>query len=330
MRKIFYITLLSAAIMVCLTGCHTLERIYLKGPTKAPAEGPKAVARLPIVNDDLAKSMEDMLKKIDVKFPTNKAQTDLSLILKGCLSFLVCEFGPSIYQGRVVLHITEDPADNAFIIWDESDDVERTITLNHYNVMKPIWHHYLVHELFHAFYQSSEFLKVFPDSIIEGMAIYAQYRYQNREMTNARILEKTYDDTDGLRTYCTQNGFDFDLPFQSYGDEERKYAYLVSGLVFFKQDSDQANAIIQNLLRTSPLSTEKMPFDSIVVKYDLIIDDKDFHRIETPTLALPTPRKIEGNLYQEFNRSVPVESTQIDPNDLIEEMIRPMFDMLDQ
>jgi len=321
MKQILYITLLSAAITVCLAGCHTLERIYLKGPTRTPSQESQEV-RQPIVdNDDLANSVKEMLERIDARFPTNKTGRDISIILTDCLTFLVGEFGPPIYQGRVILDITDDPADNAFIIWDESDDVERKITLNHYNVMKPIWHHYLVHELFHAFYQSYGFLKVNPDSIIEGLAIYAQYKYQNREMTNDQIKDKIHEDTDGLRTYYTRQGFDFDLPFQSYGEGERRYAYLVSGLVFFKQGPELINATIQKLLRTPPLSAEKIPFDNIVAKYDLVIDDKAFHRIDKAVLALPAPKRIEFDLYQNIlNTDKPIESKGIGQGDLYLEM----------
>ena len=276
-----------------MAGCHMLEKIYLKSPTKTPSQELHEFKQPTISNEFMADSVQDMIGRIEVRFSTNKTDRDISPILQDCLSFLVREFGTPVYRGRVLLVITDDPSDNAYIIWRESDDLERQITLNHYNVMKPMWHHYLAHELFHAFYQSGNFLKISPDSIIEGLAIYAQYKYQNQEMSNDQIREKIYENAVELRPYSNREGIDFDRPFQSYGEGEKKYIYLVCGLLFFNQDPESIKEKIRKLLWSLPFSDEKMSFESIVKVYNLAIDDEVFQQNDNKALPLPAPKKYD-------------------------------------
>jgi len=277
-----------------------LERIYLKGPTKTPYQEFQKVEQ-PVISDDLiANSVKDMLGRIDVRFSTNSTKKDTSTILQNCLSFLANEFGSPVYRGRVILDITDDPADNAFMMWSESGDLERQITLNHYNVMKPIWHHYLVHELFHAFYQSGEFLRMNPDSIIEGLAIYAQYKYQNRELSNDQIRVKIHENASALRPYSSREGIDFDRSLQSYGEGEKKYIYLVCGLLFFNQDPESIKEKIRKLLWSTAFSIEKMPFNRIVTLYNLAIDDEMFELSDNKELTLPEPKKVNLDLYEDM------------------------------
>ena len=300
MRRIFCRFILLTIILVTLAGCYMLERIYLKGPTIAPSQEFQEVEQPTISNDLIANSVKDMLERIDVRFSTNNTNKDISAILQDCLSFLANEFGPPVYRGRVILDITDDPADNAFMMWSESGDVERQITLNHYNVMKPIWHHYLVHELFHAFYQSGELLRVNPDIIIEGLAIYAQYRYQNRGMNNDQVRDKIYEDAAALRSYSSREGIDFDRSFQSYGERERKYIYLVSGLLFFNQDPENIKEKIRKILWAPELLDEKIPFNRIVTLYDLATDDEMFKLSDKKELALPEPKEVNLDLYEDM------------------------------
>ncbi len=305
------IILKHVALMVMFlaaAGCHMLQDLYLKSPTKI--EPPKAYQlKHPVKSDEsTAAHVEDMMNRTEIRFSNNVTNRDAHPILQECLAFLAKEFGTPVYRGRVVLLITDDPSDNAFITWSESDKLSRQITLNHYNIMKPMWHHYLVHELFHAFYQSSEFLNSKPDSIIEGLAIYAQYKYEYQDVTNIQIRKKLYEEAVSLSDYVSEKAIDFDRPFQAYGDAKRKYCYLMSGLLFFTQEPENVKAKIDTLLRSPILSAEKMSFEQIVMHYNLSLDDEMFPRRNMKALALPVPKEYTSPLTGEetyFSDHVP-------------------------
>ena len=302
MRRMFYKSMLLATIFLFVMGCHMLEKMYLKSPTKAPSQELEEFKRIPAPNEFMDDLVQDMMGRIAILMSATHISNDISLILEECLSFLEKEFGPPVYQGRVFLYVTDVPTDNAYILWQENDDRERQIILNHYNIMKPRWHYYLVHELFHAFYQSSSFLKISPDSIIEGLAIYAQYKYQNPEMSNDQIKEKIYEDAVALYPYSNREGIDFDRSFQSYGEGERKYIYLVCGLLFFSQDPASIKEKIRKLLRSPQFSDEKVPFERIVKLYDLTIKGDMFEQTEKKELVLPKPTALPLDLGANISR----------------------------
>jgi len=286
-----------------LVGCLLTEKIHLKEPIQNSPRQFNEILKKGMPNESTIGPVKDMLGRIEIRYPARIPFQGVSTILQDGLSFLVREFGPPVYKGNVVLVITDDPADNANITWKESDDLERQIALNHYNVMKPMWHHYLVHELFHAFYQSSNFLRMNPDSIIEGLAIYAQYKYQNRKMSTDKIREKIYSDAASLRLYSSSKGIDFDRPFYSYGEGERKYVYLVSGLIFFNQDPETIKEKIKNMLWSASISDEKMSFNKISTFYGFKTDDKMFQRSEKNILALPEPKEAKLDLQKNKKES---------------------------
>lgn len=291
MRRMFCRCISLTIMLFSITGCPMLEEVYLKPPTKAPSQEFQEVKQPVISNRFMADSVQDMMGRIEVRFSANNTNKDISPTLHDCLSFLVKEFGSPLYRGRVLLVITDDPSDNAYITWNQRDDLERLITLNSYNIMKPIWYHYLVHELFHAFYQSSEFLKTNPDSIIEGLAIYAEYKYQNQGMSNDQIRKKIYKDTVALLPYLHTKTIDFDRPFESYGEREKKYVYLVSGLLFFNQDPGTVKQKIRKLLWSHSSSDKKRIFGRILKMYDLAIDNEIFRPGNRETSTLPAPKK---------------------------------------
>lgn len=279
-------------IVLQMAGCHAAGLIYLESPTRALAQELLSVSDSGTPSQFADGCVQEMLKRIFMRSPAGHAEKNVSPILRNGLYYLVREFGPPVYKGTVTLVITDDPSENAHIMWRENDLHNRTITLNHYNIMRPVWYHYLVHELFHAFYQSNLFLKVHPDSIIEGLAIYAQYKYQNPKMSNEQLRGKIYQDAQSLFPASKKMSIDFDRPFESYGARERKYAYLVSGLVFFSQDPKRIDGIIEELLRAPQQPAERLPFDNIIEKYNMTIDDAIIHRNKNAAITLPAPVKV--------------------------------------
>jgi hypothetical protein len=292
-NNISHTSLIFVFVSICLSGCHTLDLLYLKQPTMTNPEATEQVLQPQATDDDLSGAIKNMLGRIEIQGSQSVSQVEMSEILIDCLTFLLETFGPPIYEGRVVIIITEAPYDNAFLVWDDVNTLERNITLNHYNVLKPVWYHYIVHELFHAFYQSNNFLVAYPDAIIEGLAFYAQYKYRYKDADNNEIIDKILNEIDIARKYRPNNEFDFDLPFQSYGKAERKYAYLISGLLFFKQDLESVHSIIQKILRIPLTKTDKVIFRDIVAEYGLKMEDTALQNTAKQTLDLSEPKKLD-------------------------------------
>jgi len=278
---------------VAFIGCVLDKKVYLQEPTKGGNyELPKCRqdCRSNSVN---GQHVNDMTGRIDIRISKDVAVRNVSPVLRDCLSFLVSEFGPPIYRGEIVLIITGNSSDNnAFMVWEESDDNQRAISLNHYNFIRPEWHHFLIHELFHAFYQSGDFLSVNPDFIVEGLAVYAQFSYRYGGMTNTQIRKEIYNSAVSITPYRNENGIDFDRPFQSYGKGELKYIYLLSGLLFFSQEPGKIREKIRRLLLFPPPEQEKLPFDTIVKIFDLSVYGELFKRGEKKKFALPAPKKL--------------------------------------
>jgi len=299
-----YRLFLMMVFCIALSGCNWPERFYLKGPTKNSSQELPAFSEVYKLSDFKLQNVKDMMDRIDIQFSSDCIVEDIVPILRDCLLFLYNNFGPPIYRGRVLIVITDNPSRNAYITWKENDDRQRKITLNYYNILKPVWHHFLVHELFHAFYESSEFLRVNPDFIIEGLAVYAQYKYKYRGMTNIQIQKKLYENAIALSPYKNGDGIDFDRPFQAYGEGELKYIYLISGLFFFTQKAGSIKEKIQRLLLFPPISMKKVPFDRIAQIYELAIDDEIFQRSDKKDLALPAPKKYNSNPLQKPHHKV--------------------------
>lgn len=289
MDRLLIIGLVIAISVMNMGGCDSFAKRHLREPVKVltPAIEQQEPLQTQEAIDLRQKNVKEMMNRMEIYNDSEGKNVEIDPILEDCLWFLVAEFGKPVYQGRVRVVVTDEPSENAFMLWNEKDDQERQVIINHYNLIKPLWYHYIVHELFHAFYQSSEFLRNTPDSIIEGLAIYAQYKYKNQGMNNEKIHDQIYERIIALRSNTPLEGIDWDRPFQSYGETDRRYLYLISGLLFFSQDSEDIKGQIVEMLQFS--SSEKMDFEDLTFIYGLNIEGDMFKSGCRKELTLPEP-----------------------------------------
>lgn len=101
--------------------------------------------------------------------------------------FLLKEFGSSpIIDGKVQVVFCLKLKDHAFMMNQGKNRVVKLEVLNLY----PTEHHFIVHEIFHAYFQDNTMLSTLSREEIEAWATYAQYRYKYRNIKNREIKMK--------------------------------------------------------------------------------------------------------------------------------------------
>jgi hypothetical protein len=253
---------------ICYFGCET----RLKEPTLLPPTEviPKIQQeRVGDLSAQQLKHVDEMQGRLKVTHLPGVDKEDYSSQIKHCLSFLVKEFGPPIYRGEVTLRISADPNDNGRMTWSDSRRRYRTITLNELCLYKPSEFRVLVHELFHAFYQTNNFIKGNPDFITEGLAIYAEYKYRYRNKTDQAILKIMREESEALSPSIEYEKINFNTPFQAYGDLKIDLYYILSGRLFYSQDPKTINEKIRSILEKGATFNSRQGFEELIKVYGL-------------------------------------------------------------
>jgi hypothetical protein len=221
------------------------------------------------------KTINNMLRKIHRQIIDGGVNPpNLEDLIKECLQFLVLEFGPPKYSDHVVLVVTSDPASHGKMIWE--GNTSRKIIIKDFNLFASELH-ILVHELFHAFYQSNNFIKANPDFIKEGLAVYAEYKYKFKNKNNEEILNILKYRLRAFEANIIDKSIDFDSPF--YKTNLVEYYYLLSGILFFSQDSNSIHDKISKMIDLPPKGNQK-DFMQLAKRYGLEIDEEIFGGIK--------------------------------------------------
>jgi hypothetical protein len=166
-------------------------------------------------------------------------------LLYDAFGFLVTNFGQPRYHGKVTVYILTKTIKYPHVSWFLRKPEERTMKLSDFYMFKselPT----IIHELFHALYQTNNVVKKYPEFITEGMAIYVEnlYKYQ-KNIKIKNHFEKIIKEED----ICGKLGekFDFSLPFQSYKDKRTiYYLYTLSG--YFYSLQKEPIKLIKNII----------------------------------------------------------------------------------
>jgi len=294
-----------------LLGCQNVrvgETSLQKPTTLAPSSKPLIVGE---ISGKQLEYLYDMYKRIDIKYLQGVGVKDYSSRIIHCLSFLVGEYGPSIYKGKVNLIISANSRNSGKMSWSDNRRKYRTITLNELCLL-PSELRILVHELFHAFYQSNAFIKANPDFILEGMAVYTENKYRYGNKSNAEILKQMRQEFEVIARLVEYKPINFDIPFQSYGNKKIDLFYILSGILFFSQDPTTINGKIRKIFKKSPTSGGKKSFDELIEAYRLKKTEPFLEEMSTIALQLPEPQKakkgkqhyIQIGFYSKNNKKV--------------------------
>lgn len=191
--------------------------------------------------------------------------------IKDSLSFLIQEFGEPLYPVEMEFEIVKELEDLGAVttsphevIWGiEIPGQERKIQISEasYELDKGTY----VHELFHAFYQSPNFMESNPDFIIEGLAKYTSRKYENQDKTNKQINEIIFEDIKEKKLNINP-----DKPFKDYEDYEfiGNYLYDSAAYYFFTQNLDKEK-VREILTKGRSLQGEPKTFEELKQIYNL-------------------------------------------------------------
>lgn len=173
-----------------------------------------------------------------------------------CQGFLHRFFGPPRYQGKITIIFTTDPRDNGRMVWKKSQAGSRRILLNSINVYRDsqstLWD-VIVHEMFHALYQTPQLITSAPKFVLEAQASYAQKMAKEFFITGTPSSDRVYADAKrrvaGLR--CESDMIlDPDTPFAGYGQCSTDKLYLL-GALLFATEGNRIPAVKKTLVVTS-------------------------------------------------------------------------------
>jgi len=117
------------------------------------------------------------------------SKEDKIKVIKDSLQFLLNEFGQPLVTKRMDLTITADPIKNSMMSWSSTSPTRKVLVDGFGMYRDPAGKATLVHELFHAFYQTDSFLQSGKDLTIEGSAVYAEYKYRYGTDFNTKLEE---------------------------------------------------------------------------------------------------------------------------------------------
>ncbi len=143
------------------------------------------------VSSQVKPEIRKLFKKISIKVENNAVpRINAERAILESLVYLNREFGPPPIQiNKVAVYFNHDHADHAFtkIEKDNSRSIKIAAINTHHSQR-----HYLVHELFHALYQTQAILNL-PESVYEAWAAYIHFRYKYQKFTNNKLRRKLID-----------------------------------------------------------------------------------------------------------------------------------------
>lgn len=162
----------------------------------------------------------------------------LESVVRACQGFLSACFGPPRFTGRVTIQFTSNPRDNGRMVWKKSSTRDRTVYLNHLNLYRDaestLWD-IIVHEMFHALYQSPELIAALPIFAVEAQASFAQYMAKQYFVDGTWHADRIYGDVLQKVEHVRCDGedrIDLDAPFAMYGSCITNNLYLLGALLF--------------------------------------------------------------------------------------------------
>ncbi len=182
------------ALGAVLLACTPLEP-----PVSATYPRPERVADLPPARPERAapstvSAPQPTKPRVAVGDPVARAtfkveHTDLSeatarSVVTRLLDDLVRDFGPPAVTDRPMAVLIDPELPKHATV--RVTPGRREVRLSSLNFVESE-HHFVVHELFHAYFQTDAFLNL-PISTYEGWAAYAQYRYLYRGRSNPEII----------------------------------------------------------------------------------------------------------------------------------------------
>lgn len=243
-------------------------------------------------NNQVKKQIKKICENIKVTYHPGVEKRNINNYIYECVSFLLKEYGNPFYQNKINLIITDDQNNYGKIVWTDRNINNRNILLNELNLY-PDKLYILVHEMFHALYETNEFFKNNPEVITEGLAVYAEYKYRYQNWNDIKMLNYLKRQCKSINPNYQEVLFDFDKPFNIYQNSSRDLLYIMSGMIFFSQNYKDPKDEVRTILEKGQKVDGRKSFKWLVKFYNIKDTENLFHVITEPE-SYPKPKKLSG------------------------------------
>jgi hypothetical protein len=204
-------------------------------PLPVTLKGKEAPARIIVPNAmrPVHYAVREAYGRIDlqpIKESSDIIMPQVGDVLMSSLNFLFQNFGPALHSVKAVeLEVVDDSSDHDFM--SLMPDGRRRVRVNYRHILDKKLNEFVIHELFHAFYQSDCWVRKGAEFELEGWAMYAQTISRNRESDgdNSEMHARA------VRDFPRATDVDFvslvrQTPFQSFNPGDRQAAYISAAL----------------------------------------------------------------------------------------------------
>jgi len=203
-------------------------------------------------------AVEEIYRNIEVIEPEGQENNIEDNIVKydiiESLNFLFDNFGPALkFKNKIVLKIVEKPERHAFATL--LPDGNRSISLDRIHFLFDDGEEFIVHELFHALYQTDQWRRIAPQKDIEGWAAYAQivYRYRGDADNNEEIVTNILERFPILSSKQAEKDL-FSRRFELLSVSEQQIAYMMAALPILKTNRYDVYIEYKKMISKYPVS----------------------------------------------------------------------------
>ena len=230
---------LTAAVCVsAISGCMpsgTQPPRLVGAPTVPRAVAPASVDLERVKHEAVTQMLGRTRYRVNHESITS---AQVASIVENAARWLVDEFGPPPNMANLVTIEVGSKGTKHAVMRFKGD--KRSIFLDILNFFEG-QEHYVIHEMFHAYYQTNEFFK-HPISTTEGWAAYAQYRYKFQNLSNAALVNRALSDVGVSLHACAdynrqiQAGVDPDTLWRRNIGTNSELAYVYAACPLFARD----------------------------------------------------------------------------------------------
>ena len=152
-------------------------------------------------------------------------------LIRELVKFLITDFGPPINSfGKLSIRVESTPGQHAFVEYYRNGD--RIVVIDPLDFLSSE-QHFIVHELFHALYQSEGMLALLSDADAEGWATYAQLRYKYKLIVDNEGIADAIRRENRLSRKTEERLRHLEAPLITLDSKTRYDAYIVNALELF-------------------------------------------------------------------------------------------------
>ncbi len=226
-------------------------------------------------------------------------QAGFKTALDGVMRHLRQTYGQPTYSGPIRVHISPDLGVGAKMVWKPSTHAGRDVYLSDLSFW-PEERKVIVHEMFHALHQNDRFLRTYPDVIVEGLAVHAEYRYRYAGKSRQEIARTMLSHLNALGLQGPFRPEDYNLPFAAKPPAERDLLYIAAGHFFMSQKDGDFNRMLQSIFENPAESgpgAKGTTLAQFVDAHGLTVNPKVFSGLDkkTPAIAAPHPLPASGD-----------------------------------